>query len=196
MKEHVLSKIEEAIQLEEDGYTFYTDKANSVGPGLVKKMFVALAGDEVRHKATFIEMREAFKNKVKFFRPEEIEIRHIPIFPQVTEEFERNKRFQRAAIDRSFGGTTVGDALNMAMSAERRSIDHYQAMLDDTEDLDLIVALEKIVIEEVVHLRLLEEQKEFLSKEGYWFDPTEFYEYRRVTEKDMREFLRDEGLDI
>jgi len=196
MKEHVLEQIEEAIQLEEDGYTFYTDKANSVGPGLVKKMFITLAGDEVRHKATFIEMREAFKNKTKFVRAKEIEIRRIPIFPQVNEEFERNKRYQRAAIDRSFGGTTVADALSMAMSAERKSIDHYQKILDDTEDLDLIVSLERIVTEEVVHLKLLEEQKEFLAREGYWFDPEEFYEYRKVTEVEMREFLREEGIDI
>jgi len=196
MKEHVLEQIEEAIQLEEDGYTFYTDRASSVGPGLVKKMFIALAGDEVRHKATFIEVREAFKNKVRFIRAEDIEIRHIPIFPQVTEEFERNKRYERAAIDRSFGGTTVGDALSMALSAERRSIDHYQAILDKVEDLDLIVTLERIVTEEVIHLRLLEEQKEFLTENGYWFDPEEFYEYRKVTEQEMREFLREEGIDI
>jgi len=196
MKEHVLEQIEEAIQLEEDGYTFYTDKANSVGPGLVKKMFIALAGDEVRHKATFMEMREAFKNKTKFLRAEEIEIRRIPIFPQVNEEFERNKKYQVVAIDRSFGGTTVADALSMAMSAERKSIDHYQKILDDTEDLDLIVSLERIVTEEVVHLKLLEEQKKFLTREGYWFDPEEFYEYRKVTEVEMREFLREEGIDI
>jgi len=196
MKEYVLEQIEEAIQLEEDGYAFYTDRASSVGPGLVKKMFIALAGDEVRHKATFIEMREAFRNKVRFFHAEDIEIRRLPIFPQVTEEFERNKRYERVAVDRSFGGTTVGDALSMAMSAERRAIDHYQGILEKTEDLDLIVSLERIVVEEVIHLRLLEEQKEFLTENGYWFDPDEFYEYRKVTEEDMREFLREEGIDI
>jgi len=196
MKEYVLEQMEEAIQLEEEGHAFYTDRANSVGHGLVKKMFVALAGDEARHKATFMEMREAFRNKVRFFRAEDIEIRRLPIFPQVTEEFERNKRYQRVAIDSSFGGTTVGDALSMALSAERRSIDHYQGILDRTEDRDLIVTLERIVTEEVIHLRLLEDQKEFLTENGYWFDPEEFYEYRKVTEQEMREFLREEGIDI
>ncbi|MCI0497856.1 MAG: hypothetical protein L0Z54_06165 [Thermoplasmata archaeon] len=195
MKEFVLEQIEEAVQLEEDGFHFYTGLASG-SHGLVKDMFVALAGDEARHKATFIMMRDSFKRRARFVSDGELQVRRLPLFEEVREEFGNKKRYEKAAIDSSFGQTTVADTLNIALAAEQKSVDHYRGLLEHARDMDLIVSLERIISEEVIHLKLLEAQRDHLREYGFWFRPEEFYHFRRTTEQDMRDFLLSEGYDI
>ncbi len=160
----VLDAMKMAIQMEKDGHAFYEDAARKTDNELGKKMFETLAKDEIEHRNTFQKMFDAITGTgdwQKIAQQYSPRIGKVPIF-----EGELQKK---ADIN-----LTELDALRTAMGNERKSIDYYNKIVEQTEDPFAREIFTKIREEEEYHYDLLQAQKDSLSKSGFWFDVAEF----------------------
>ena len=156
--------IKMAIQMEKDGRAFYEKAAQETENELGKKMFETLAADEITHLYTFEKMFntitsiEDWREIAQQYSPK---VGKVPIF-----EGEIQKK---ADVN-----PTELDALRTAMSNERKSIDYYNKIAEETEEPLAKELLTKIRQEEEYHYDLLQAQRDYLTKSGVWFDAAEF----------------------
>lgn len=153
-----------AIQMEKDGRVFYEKEAEKTENELGKKMFETLAKDEITHLQTFQKMFDTITGKdgwqeiVEQYSPK---TGKIPIFE---EEIEKKADVNPGELD----------ALRIAMDNERKSIDYYNKVVEETEEPLAKEIFTKIIEEEKYHYDLLQAQRDYLSKSGVWFDVAEF----------------------
>lgn len=156
--------IKMAIQMEKDGRAFYEDTAQKTENELGKKMFETLAKDEITHLQTFQKMFDTitgtgdWREIAQQYSPK---IGKVPIFE---EEIERKTDVKPGELD----------ALRIAMDNERKSIDYYNKVTEETEDPLAKEIFTKIIEEEKYHYDLLQAQRDYLFKSGFWFDIAEF----------------------
>ena len=159
----VIEAIRMAIQMEEDGRVYYEDAARKTGNALGKKMFESLVRDEVRHLETF---QKLFDNLAGTEHWREIaerapQVGTVPIFGEDVE-----KKGHANASDL--------DAIRVAMDSERQSIDHYRKAAEATDDPLAEKIFNTVRVEEEYHYDLLQAQRDYLTRTGFWFDTGEF----------------------
>lgn len=146
------------VDLEESGRNFYNRVANSCADFSVRDVFRKLAEAEVEHKRVITEEIETqyapewYREEDKRMMLEYIHsVRKQPIFPDP----EDAPACDKAASDPK-------EALDIGIKAEKQSIEYYEFLRDATQDKKGRDVLERLRLEEVKHLEMLENMRKEL----------------------------------
>jgi rubrerythrin len=146
------------VDLEDAGRNFYNRVANSCTDFTVKDIFRKLAEAEVQHKQVIIDEIEIqyaphwFREEDKKMMLEYIHsVRKQPIFPDPDDA----PACDKAAAD-------PVEALDIGIRAEKQSIEYYEFLRDATQDEKGRDVFERLRLEEVKHLEMLENMKKEL----------------------------------
>ena len=114
--ENIKDAILTAIQMEKDGYDFYSKAAAQTNSEMGRTIFESLANDEQRHLDVFQKMFEEKVGKSEWndLVNSSKEYANIPVFPTNLKE--------APGMDEE---STEIDALRLAMDSEREAIDYY-----------------------------------------------------------------------
>ncbi len=159
--ENVKDAILTAIQMEKDGYTFYTKAAVQTRSDMGRTIFESLASDEQRHLDVFQKM---FEDKVGQLEWNDLinsskKYANIPIFPTDLKD----------APGMDLDSTEI-DALRMAMDSEKEAIDYYTNIIENLENKELKNVINEIIEQEKNHYSLLEKEFNHINTTGYWFE--------------------------
>lgn len=147
---------EMAEQIERNGAKFYGDAArNTDNPGY-KKLLVGLAEMEVEHEKTFVNLRSELSGNEKastVFDPQHESILYLRALADTKVFFEKEIDF-----------SSMKSVLKAAILAEKDSIVFYLGMKDMVPDKYGKDKLDKIIKEEMGHIRIL--SKELLALEA------------------------------
>lgn len=146
------------IQLEDDGYTFYSAVAKASVDHRVKELFTYLADAEIEHKRVIREEIEPLFTP-DWYREEDQQmlaeylkdVQKQPVFPEPDKavEFARNMKVVHRAID-------------IGILAEERARDYFAFLRDATGDKEGKDIFHRLHLEEIKHLELLQNlRKEF-----------------------------------
>lgn len=159
--ENVKDAILTAIQMEKDGYAFYTKAAVQTSSDMGRTIFESLAADEQRHLDVFQKM---FEDKVSQSEWNDLinsskKYANIPIFPTDLKD--------APGMD---SDSTEIDALRMAMDSEKEAIDYYSKIKENLNDQELKNVIDEIIEQEKNHYSLLEKEFNHINTTGYWFE--------------------------
>ena len=159
--ENVKDAILTAVQMEKDGYTFYTKAAAQTESEMGRTIFESLAADEQRHLNIFQKM---FEDKVEQSEWNDLvnsskKYANIPVFPTDLKD--------APGMD---SDSTEIDALRMAMDSEKEAIDYYNDILESLENQELKNVINEIIEQEKNHYSLLEKEFNHINSTGYWFE--------------------------
>ena len=138
---------EMAEQIERNGANFYRTTAESVTDAQAKELLLGLAGMEDEHEKTFALLRAELTEKEKkttFFDPEDEAALYLQALADTRVFFEKE-------IDTS----TMEKILKAAILAEKDSIIFYLGMQYLVPPALGKTKVEKIIKEEMVHVRIL-----------------------------------------
>lgn len=159
--ENIKDAILTAIQMEKDGYSFYTKAAALTNSKMGRTIFESLAEDEQRHLDVFQKM---FEDKVSKSEWNDLidsskKYTKIPIFP--------------TDLKNSLGMNSDSnelDALGMAMDSEKEAIDYYSKIKENLEEQEVKNVIDEIIEQEKNHYSLLEKEFNHINSTGYWFE--------------------------
>ena len=139
------------IQLEDDGYTFYSAVAEASVNHRVKDLFKFLADAEIEHKRVIREEIEPLFTP-NWYREEDQQlladylksVEEQPVFPDPEKavEFARSMKYARRAID-------------IGILAEEKARDYFAFLRDATQDEQGKDIFHQLYLEEIKHLDLL-----------------------------------------
>jgi rubrerythrin len=157
----VKGAIQTAIQMEKDGYNFYTRAAAQTKNDMARSLFESLSKDELVHLEVFQKLFENQMKKDEYDRLVESNKKYesIPVFPKDLKSVK--------GIDPD---SSELDALRMAMDAEQEAIDYYSEIEDNTSDSETRKIINIIIDQEKNHYFLLENEFHHLSSTGYWYE--------------------------
>ena len=157
----VKEAIKMAIQMEKDGYAFYTKAAAQTSSENGSKIFEGLAKDELLHLEVFQDLfaDEIEKAEYDGLVKSSQKYTALTVFPK-----------DLKSTEGSSPDTNDIDALNSAMNAEKEAVDHYTEILEKTTDERVAEILKEIIHQEKQHYFILEEEFSFLGRTGYWYD--------------------------
>lgn len=163
-EEEMCNLLGKALDLEEEGRKFYSRCAQQTKDENGAEMFRYLAREEISHYNRVAELFKTYLNQ------------GYCNYLASRDDREESGVFQ----DHVAGGkmsekSDMLDALNMGISAEKKSIELYQMMLDDAQGDEVAAAIQKIADEETKHLQMLETEVEFVTKTG------DFTDFKQVT---------------
>ena len=158
---NIKEAISTAIQMEEEGYAFYTKCAIQTKSMMGAQIFKGIAGDEQVHLATFKKMFEQRLGKQEF---EEVtrrggKYKDLPVFPKDL----------KAVPGADPDGDEI-EALNIAMDSEKKAIGFYTRMRDDSADPEVKRIMDLIIEQEQHHYLLLSEELDHLNTTGDWYE--------------------------
>ncbi|MBN2542652.1 ferritin family protein [bacterium] len=161
--EATIEAIKTAIEMEKEGYEFYTSCAVKTSNELGQKMFESIAKDEQGHLETFQKIFDAVIGSSDWQEVVKGESRvgKSPFF---------NEDLQKACE----ANPNELDALRTAMNSERQAIEHYTKLAESTDDPKGKEIFTKIKKEEEYHYDLLQAQYDYLNRTGYYYDIAEF----------------------
>jgi len=141
------------IQLEDDGYTFYSAVAKASLDHRVKDLFSYLADAEIEHKRVIREEVEPLFTP-EWYRDEDQQlladylrdVEQQPVFPEPDKavEFAKNMKDAHRAID-------------IGILAEERARDYFAFLRDATQDKEGKAIFQRLHLEEIKHLELLQD---------------------------------------
>ena len=157
----VKEAIQQAIQMEKDGYAFYKRAAAQTANETGSKIFESLARDEELHLETFQKLFEDQIEKAEYDKlvNSSKKYANLPVFPK-----------DLRSAEGANPDVNDLDALSAAMNSEKEAIDYYTKILDKTEGEDARAIIKEIIHQEKKHYYILEEEFNFLGKTGYWYD--------------------------
>ena len=158
--ENVMDAIKIAIQMEKDGYAFYKRAASQTNSDMGHSLFESLSQDELQHLNVFEKLFQQKVDKVDWDALVNTRKKYvdIPIFPK-----------DLSAVEGSDPDINELDALHIAMDSEKEAIDYYNKIRESITDNDTEDILTEIIEQEKNHYQLLEEEFNYLSKTGYWY---------------------------
>lgn len=159
--ENVKDAILTAIQMEKDGYAFYTKAAAQTRSDMGRTIFESLAADEQRHLDVFQKM---FEEKIGQSEWNDLinsskKYANIPIFPTDFKE--------APGMDPD---STEIDALRIAMDSEKEAIEYYNNIKEKLDNQELKNVINEIIEQEKNHYSLLEKEFNHINTTGYWFE--------------------------
>ena len=140
------------IQLEDDGYIFYSAVAKASVDHRVKNLFSYLADAEIEHKRVIREeieplfVPEWYREEDQQLMSEYLrDIEEQPVFPEPDKavEFAKNMKDVHRAID-------------IGILAEERARDYFAFLRDRTQDAEGKNIFQRLHLEEIKHLELLQ----------------------------------------
>ena len=159
--DNVKDAIKTAIQMEKDGYDFYSKAAAQTNSEMGRTIFESLASDEQRHLYVFQKM---FEEKVSTSEWDDLvnsskKYTKIPVFPTDL----------KGASGMDVDSSEI-DALRFAMDSEKEAIDYYNEIKGNLDDEELINIINEIIEQEKNHFSLLENEFHHINSTGYWFE--------------------------
>jgi len=157
--EKISLSLRKALNLELDGYEFYTKCAQLTDSKEAKEMFNFLAREEQTHYERIEDLyQENFREE--YFAYERC-IRTEEPNKSVSKIFDLEKLHEKA---------DVLDALNLGIKAENESISLYGNLAQSSENKEMKEIFEKLVEEEKKHLLILEGERETVTDTGAFKD--------------------------
>lgn len=149
--------IQQALDFEEKGATFYQAKAGEAANPLVKRLFLALAIEENQHQLRIQEIYHALQSDGPW--------------PEATgastlQEVIRSLFSNLSAAERKVSDNV--EALVMAMEMERKGYAMYQEAMQGSEGVEQRF-FRSMMAEEGAHLEALENVYYFLTDTEDWF---------------------------
>lgn len=159
--ENIKEAIKTAIQMEKDGYSFYKKAAIQTSSDMGRTIFESLANDELLHLDVFEKM---FEDKVGKSEWEKLvnsgkKYADMPIFQK-----------DLKTVEGANPGTNELDALNIAMTSEKEAIEYYTKIKERTVESEVKEIIDEIIEQEKNHYSILEQEFNYLSKTGYWYE--------------------------
>jgi rubrerythrin len=163
MDDSTKEAIKMAVQMEKDGYGFYTKAAARTQDDMGSKIFTTLAKDEQMHLDTFQKIFEdrVGKDEWDVLVNSSKKYADIGVFP---------KNLGSAESGGPAADTNELDALHMAMDAEKHAVEFYSQILEKTDDQDVQGIISEIIKQEKNHYLILQEEFTHLSNTGYWYE--------------------------
>jgi rubrerythrin len=164
ISKQVEKAIKEAIKLEINGRSFFSHAAEITHNQHGKKMFLHLAGEEVKHLETFGQLFSSTLKDAdwkKYIKDEELKGQS----PLIEELASRMKKAE---------GKSEIEALSIGMELEKNAIELFQKSAQDVDDPTAKEIFKKIADEERFHYDLLQAQHDSLTHSGFWLDSAEF----------------------
>ena len=144
------------IQLEDDGYTFYSAVAKASIDHRVKNLFSYLADAEIEHRRVIREeieplfIPEWYREEDQQLMSEYLrDIEEQPVFPEPDKAVE----FAKSMKD-------VHRAIDIGILAEERARDYFAFLRDKTQDAEGKSIFQRLHLEEIKHLELLQSLRE------------------------------------
>lgn len=155
-----LDALKIALNIEKDGYDFYTAVAAKATDKEVKKIFLMLADEEEKHLSLIRKIQDGLIDPLTYFISDEA----------VVEEYLRRiieKRvFSEAEdIDDIMEKVTVEDAIILAIQAEKDSRDFFFRMAELTKDHEGQTTFLQLARFEENHLMELERLQDYIVKQ-------------------------------
>ena len=143
--------VEQAVRTERLGYEFYTSMANRFekNQGL-KKLFDTLAGKELVHEKTFLELEGMIGDE----EPEKWDEISEYMRAIVQSEFFLGKNKALPALEQV---KSAEDAVNFAMGFEKETLLHFYGLRDAVKEKDMV---DEIINEERSHIMWLAKFRE------------------------------------
>lgn len=152
-----------AIKMEKDGYQFYTESAQKVKDPAAQFMLNSLAGDEKRHETVLLSIQSG--------RPKLITSN---VFSQIKNVFQQLTEAGTTFVDED---DTLRDVLQKGIQAERKSIELYREMGQQSSDQTEKKLLHRLQLEEEKHENLLAVTLEYLDQPHMVLETSEFLFY-------------------
>lgn len=159
----MMNAYEYAMQVEKDGELFYKELAGKAEQEGLRKIFLMLANEEIKHYKMFEKLS---KNS------DSITVPNMEVFKDAKEIFEDMKK-ESVAYD--FGDQQI-DFYRRAMETEDKAYEMYlekAAQMNDPKHKEIF---QIIAAEELKHKELLENILEFVSRPQEWIESAEFYQ--------------------
>lgn len=164
ISEQVKEFIREAIKLEIRGREFFNRAAETTPNALGKKMFLRLAGEEVKHLAAFSKLFSA--------------VIHSDVWKQYVgaEEVGGNSEVIEELVARMKRAKDKSEieALRIGMELELKAIDFFKKCAANGDDPAAGEIFTGIAEEERFHYDLLQAQFDSVTGTGFWLDSAEF----------------------
>jgi rubrerythrin len=159
--ENVKDAIKTAIQMEEDGYSFYQKAAAQTSSDMGKTVFKSLAADELLHLEVFEKLFNEKVGKTEWHDLVNTSKKYvdIPIFPKDL------KKLEGANPD-----INEIDALHIAMDSEQKAIEYYTEIREKSSDDEVNKIIDEIINQEKNHYNILEGEFHHINSTGYWFE--------------------------
>ncbi len=142
-----------AIKIEENGEKFYLSMVDKLDNEKVIKLFKRLAGEEVKHKATFKKLLSSFED---YEPPESFQDEYF----QYLQAYADNLVFNFNKFDRTIEKIdTIEDAFQFAIEKELDTIAYFREMKELVPEGEK-TKIETIIDEERKHVVLLTELKQ------------------------------------
>lgn len=158
-EEHALEILGTAVQIEREGYAFYTAAAAQTKDPNAVKMFLSLARDEIEHLGRLEMVFCALTKERQWPTWNRNGGRGRVIFPAPGE-----------AVPTATPDAHELEALQYGMKAEKESIAFYQQALKGATAPEARSMYEYLIAEEEGHLRILQAEYDHLTRTGFWFD--------------------------
>lgn len=154
-----------SIQLEEDGFQYYTDAAKKVKNSLGRRMLERLANDEKSHIRRFAEIYNALTNQ------QIVNVQMEQVAPTTFDEiFNRLKEQLEGALDELKDvGVDDAEVIEMAIDLENTTRFFYQDAAKKANDPKVKKLYEMLAIEEEAHYDVLRKSLEFLNDPSMFF---------------------------
>ena len=159
--ENVKDAIRTAIQMEQEGYSFYLKAAAQTSSEMGRTVFKSLAADELLHLEVFQKLfdekvgKEEWNNLITSGK----KYADIQVFPKDL------KRIEGANPD-----TNEIDAIRIAMDSEKKAIEYYTKINQNVTSNEFKEIINEIIEQEKNHYSLLEGEFHHINSTGYWFD--------------------------
>ena len=146
---------EMAVEIEKEGFKFYQRLANSSTEGAVKELFLSLAQDERSHEGTFAGIARDAKNAKEVYEYSVNIAEMLKFGINKLKEAMVNLTPVNARID-------MHRALEVGINSEVLSVQIYTEIADAYSERFSNV-FEKIIIQESLHLKKLQDLKQNLG---------------------------------
>jgi rubrerythrin len=160
----LMNLIREAIKLEINGRQFFSHVAEITHNELGKKMFQKLSKDEVHHLETFSQIFTEMTGSNDWKK--QVKLDDADHDSTVINEL--------AARLKKAGGQSELEALRIGMELEQKAVEFFRASGDETSDPKIRDIFDKICEEENFHFDLLQAQLDSLTRDGIYYDVSEF----------------------
>ncbi|MBI5746759.1 MAG: ferritin family protein [Nitrospirae bacterium] len=150
-----------ALNLEKDGYDFYTAVAAKATDEKVKKIFLMLANEEKKHLSLIRKIQDGLIDPLTYFISDEVLVEEY-----LRRIIEKKVFSESKDIDDIMEKATVEDAIILAMQAEKDSRDFFFMMSELTKDHEGQVTFLQLSRFEENHLIELERLRDYIARQA------------------------------
>ncbi len=171
-----LGVLRRAMQIERDGYKFYTEAAERAAGERGKQMFLGLAADEEKHLHLLLIEYKALESGQGWIDPTKAldqELDLDPANPDLPgEEYPEDTFIFSPKREASIEGDIA--ALEFGLETEKLSYDLYTESAKETSDPAAKQAYEFLAREENRHYEILQNSRDYLVDNQTWWDDEQY----------------------